>query len=105
MEFHTEYIQTKTERNIYKHTNIGKLKMSETVKAINEFFRYALKTEVANLKEELNLTERQENIFERFYIKKQDINFIADTLFISAPAVNKELKHIRKKIIRIIDKL
>mgnify|MGYP002624869481 FL=1 len=79
--------------------------MSETVKAINEFFRYALKTEVANLKEELNLTERQENIFERFYIKKQDINFIADTLFISAPAVNKELKHIRKKIIRIIDKL
>lgn len=77
--------------------------MSEAVKLINEFFRNAVKKDVDNVKLELMLSDRQKDVFERFYVRRQDIGFIADTLGVCPMVVNNELKSIRKKLIKIID--
>lgn len=76
--------------------------MSEESKAVNAFFREALKPEIDNLVELLALSDRQTKIFYKFYVKKQDRNFIADELNISPELVAKELKAVRKKIIRAL---
>lgn len=76
--------------------------MSTDVKRINSFFRTALTKEVDAVRKEINLSERQEEIFERFYIKKQDIGFIADDLNTCSTTVNGELKNIRAKMIKVI---
>lgn len=76
--------------------------MSETVKAINKFFKEALKTDVDNIKINLLLSDRQDKVFEMFYIKKHDINYIADTLNVCPMVINKELKIIRKKLIKLM---
>ena len=76
--------------------------MSEVVRQINKFFKEALKKEVDEIKIQLSLSERQLDIFERFYIKKQDINFIADTNNVCPQVINNELKAIRKKLIKLI---
>lgn len=78
--------------------------MSKLVKFINEFFKTALKKDVDDIKEKIILTERQEKIFEMYYIKKQNVNFIADTLFVCPMVINKELKIIREKIIKVLKK-
>lgn len=73
-----------------------------TVKTVNLFFKNAILSDVSALREKIILSERQSDIFERFYIKKQDINFIADTIGYSSRVVARELSIIRNKIIRII---
>lgn len=78
--------------------------MSETVRKINEFFRNALRKDVDEIRIESMLSERQLDVFDRFYVRKQDINFIADTLNVCPQVIKNELKSIRKKIIRIIDR-
>lgn len=77
--------------------------MSATVQKINEFFRNAIKKDVDDIKIQLLLSDRQLDIFDRFYIRKQDINFIADTLNVCPQVINNELKAIRKKLIKLID--
>lgn len=77
--------------------------MSATVQKINEFFRNAIKKDVDELKIQLLLSDRQLEVFDRFYIRKQDINFIADTLNVCSQVINNELKAIRKKLIKLID--
>lgn len=77
--------------------------MSETVQKINEFFRNAIKKDIDDVKIQLLLSDRQLDIFDRFYIRKQDINFIADTLNVCPQVINNELKAIRKKLIKLID--
>lgn len=79
--------------------------MSETVKFINDFFKNALKSDVDIIKDKILLTERQEQIFEMYYIKKKNVNYIADTLFVCPMVINKELKTIREKIIKILHTL
>ena len=76
--------------------------MSEHIKAINSFFSTALKPEVDLLVEQLMLSDRQTDIFYRFYIRKQDRNFIADELGMSSDSVAKELKKVRKKIVKAL---
>lgn len=71
---------------------------SSKVKAVNKFFKTASRADVESVKENILLTERQETIFKMFYIQGKDINFIADTLYISASVVSRELKTIRSKI-------
>lgn len=73
-----------------------------TVKTVNSFFKNAILSDVSVLKEKIVLSERQSEIFERFYIKKQDVNFIADSIGFSSRVVTRELGVIRNKIIRII---
>lgn len=76
--------------------------MSAESRKINEFFRNARKSDVDNLLSDIIFTERQDKIFFMFYIKKNDINFIADTLNASAETIKKELRKIRKKLTPIL---
>lgn len=77
--------------------------MSETVRAINRFFKEAVRKEVDEVRISSLLSERQDKIFDMFYIKKLDINFIADTLNVCPQVINNELKAVRRKMIKIID--
>ena len=79
--------------------------MSAETLRINDFFRNARKSEVENVVSDIIFSDRQEKIFSMFYIRKNDINFIADTLGTSADTVNKELRRIRRKLIPILSAL
>lgn len=76
--------------------------MSQSVKIINKFFKTAIKSDVDNIKSDLLLSDRQHQIFEMFYIRKLDINFIADELGVCSLVVSNELKIIRKKLTRVL---
>ena len=73
------------------------------VKTVNKFFKTAIKSEVENVKDKILLSERQEDIFDRYYIKGQDVNFIADTLNVCPIVVSNELRLIRFKLMKILD--
>jgi predicted DNA-binding protein YlxM (UPF0122 family) len=77
--------------------------MSETIKKINSFFRDIDKKRLNFIQSKILLTERQEKIFDMFYIKDKNIDFIADTLFVSSMTINHELKIIRKKLFNILE--
>lgn len=77
--------------------------MSELIKFINSFFKNAIKSDIENVKNKIVLSERQEIIFEMYYIKDKNINFIADSLNICPMVINNELKIIRKKIAKILE--
>jgi len=77
--------------------------MSKIIKKINDFFRNAIKKDVDKINNELVLSERQQKIFEMFYIKKQNIDFIADSLCVCKMVINNELKIIRGKIAKILE--
>lgn len=68
------------------------------IKQINEWFKTATRADVNDLLGKIVLTVRQTRVFEMFYLRGQDINFIADTLCISPSVINEELKVIRCKI-------
>lgn len=76
--------------------------MSETSRAINRFFATSTKDEVDGIIGNVVLSERQETIFKMFYLKKNDMGFIADTLNTSTDTVKKELQKIRAKLSRLI---
>lgn len=76
--------------------------MSKDIKRINTFFRTALKDDVDSLRERIILSQRQERIFDMFYVRKNDIGFIADSLNVCVSVVNDELRLIRVKILRVI---
>ena len=76
--------------------------MSKDVRRVNAFFRDALKSDVESVKGIILLSERQEKIFEMYYVKKQDVGFIADSLYVSVSVVNVELRLIRGKLLRVI---
>ena len=71
---------------------------SSRVKKVNSFFRTASRSDVDKVKDSIILTDRQETIFQMYYIQGKDVNFIADSLYISASVVCRELKVIRCKI-------
>lgn len=76
--------------------------MSQLVKDINLFFRNATKEDVTKLLSQIILSERQEKIFEMFYLKKKDVNYIADAVGISESIVRLEMNKIRLKIQRVL---
>lgn len=76
--------------------------MSEITKFINSFFKTAVKSDIDNIRSKIILSERQEKIFEMYYIKKQPIGFIADSLCVCPMVINNELKIIRQKLLKII---
>ena len=61
-----------------------------------------MRKDVEGLSYELLLSDRQLQVYEMFYLKKQDINFIADTIGCCPRVVQKELKTIRKKIVNAL---
>ena len=76
--------------------------MSQSVKEINKFFKTAIKSDLDGVKEELLLSDRQDKIFHMYYIRKLDINFIADDLGVCPLVVSNELKTIRKKLVKVL---
>ena len=76
--------------------------MSELSKKINQFFRYATKSELNNIKNEVYLTEDLEKVFRMFYIEKKDINYIADTMHCSRAKIDSDLRLIRRKLNKLI---
>ena len=76
--------------------------MSDTVKRINAYFRDAVKSDVDRIKENAVFSERQEIVFEMYYLKKNDIGFIADKLCASYSVIKSEIQAIRRKISQII---
>ena len=74
--------------------------MSATVRRINEWFRTATRADVNELLEKVVLSDRQTRVFEMFYLKRQNIGFIADTLGFSERVICEELNVIRDKIER-----
>lgn len=72
--------------------------MSAQTKAVNHFFSTACRADVEKILSLVVLSERQEQIFSMFYLKKKDVNFIADKLNYSPDTINKELRKIRNKI-------
>lgn len=73
------------------------------IKRINDFFRKAVKKDVEQITSNIVLSERQKIIFDMFYIKRQNIDFIADSLCVCKMVVNNELKIIRGKIAKILE--
>lgn len=76
--------------------------MSKDIKRINRFFRTALRDDVDSIRGSIALSERQKRIFDMFYVRKNDIGFIADSLNVCVSVVNDELRLIRGKILRVI---
>ena len=76
--------------------------MSATVLRINSYFKNANRADINELLSKMLLSERQTRIFEMFYLKRQNIGFIADELCISSAVVCRELYTIRDKILRFI---
>ena len=76
--------------------------MSATVKKINQYFKKATRADVNELLTKIILSVRQTRVFEMFYLKHQNIDFIADTLGCSPTVISEELKLIRDKISVII---
>lgn len=72
--------------------------MSITTKAVNGFFRKANRSDIDRLLGSVLFSDRQEQIFTMFYLRKKDVNFIADYLNYSPDTINKELKKIREKL-------
>ena len=77
--------------------------MSEIIKSINRFFKFAIREDVEKVRNDIILSERQMKIFNMFYIEKHDINFIADSLNVCSMVINNELKVIRIKLMKVID--
>ena len=76
--------------------------MKHTVIKINAYFKTATRADINDLLSKIVLSERQTRIFEMFYLKRQTIGFIADTLGSSQPVICRELGIIRDKILTII---
>lgn len=73
--------------------------MSQTSKTVNAFFRTAVRRDVDGLVDDLLLTKRQRQIYDMFYIQRDDICFIADYVGCCERVVKKELRIIREKIV------
>jgi predicted DNA-binding protein YlxM (UPF0122 family) len=76
--------------------------MNPTVIRINAWFRDASRADVNDLLGKIILSDRQTRIFEMFYLKRQNIGFIADTLGFSERVICEELNTIREKIKKAI---
>lgn len=76
--------------------------MSKDIQKVNQYFKTALKTDVDSVKGKIVLSDRQEKVFDMFYLKKQDIGFIADSLYVSVSVINSELRLIRTKVLKVI---
>ena len=72
------------------------------IKRINAWFKTATRYDVNNLLSKIILSDRQKQVFEMFYLKRQTIGFIADTLGSSQPVICRELGIIRDKILTVI---
>lgn len=81
------------------HEAVSLYRVVMDTKIINSFFRHSTKAEVDSILSRIYLSNRQSKILDLFYLKKENICFIADSLNCSQPVINRELKRIRDKIL------
>ena len=72
------------------------------IKKINAWFKTATRADVNDLLGKIILSDRQTRIFEMFYLKRQNIGFIADTLGFSERVISEELETMRDKIKKVL---
>lgn len=73
------------------------------VTEINALFGVITSIEVDNLKKQIIMTDRQLKVFDSYYIQRKTVAVIADKLNCSDSVINRELRKIREKIIKVID--
>lgn len=78
--------------------------MSELTKKINNFIKYATRTEINEIKDELCLDEHLEQVFNLFYIKRKSIDFIAFETGYSKAKINSDLAVLRRKMAKLYTK-
>ena len=76
--------------------------MSKASIKVNAYFKAAIKKDVDFIKDSIILTDRQSKIFEMYYIQKQSVTYIADTLNSCRATICSELKTIRERILKVI---
>ena len=74
----------------------------DTVRLINSYFRLADKGKIDKLMEKVVFSERQQVIFDMYYIKRKNCGFIADSLCVCPGVITKELHAMREKILMAI---
>lgn len=77
--------------------------MSTKVRTVNSFFKTAIKPEVDRLKEDIILSDRQEEIFTRYYIRAYSKRVCYEVYILPPYVVNQELKTIREKILKVLN--
>ena len=73
-----------------------------TVRIVNRFFNKATKSDIDKVMSEVVLSERQAEVFDMYFIKKKNVGFIADSLFISPTVIYREINRIRNKVFEVI---
>lgn len=76
--------------------------MSDTTRKINNFFKFATKSEIKIIEDELILSEHLMKVYTMFYIENKDIDFIAFKLGFSRGKIEADLKTIRMKLSKLI---
>lgn len=76
--------------------------MSEVTKKINRFFKFATKSEIKILEDELILSEHLKKVYNMFYIEHKDIDFIAFELGFSRGKIEADLRTIRMKLSKLL---
>lgn len=74
-------------------------KLCPDVKKLNSFLKSASKAYLESAMSGILLSERQENVFNLYFIKKKDVNFIADALCVSPRVIGREIYSIRSRIL------
>lgn len=76
--------------------------MKYNVKKMNCYFKNAVQNDLDYILSNAAFTERQEKVFQMYYIKRNDANYIADTIGISVSVIYRELKNIRSKVYKLL---
>lgn len=78
--------------------------MSELTKNINKFFKSATKTEISIIENEIILDNHLQQVYQMFYIQRKDIDYIAFKTGYSRGKIEADLRIIRMKISKAIEK-
>lgn len=80
-------------------------KVMSDVTRLNEFLRSVSRPDFESVRGRLLLSERQEKVLDMYFVRKKDVGFIADTLFISPRVIRREIHSIRSRILSEIGKI
>ncbi len=73
-----------------------------TVRIVNRFFSKATKSDIDKILSEIVLSDRQSKVFDMYFIKKHNVGFIADDMFVSPTVIYREIYRIRNKVFQVI---
>lgn len=74
-----------------------------SVRKTNRYFSLLTELQMKSLREACLLSRRQEAVMELYFIKRQDINFVSDTLGISRRTTEREIARIREKTMNVLE--